>query len=386
MVIRQEAERRPTDVATKERRPPHKILVISDTHFGEGDAILAADPQEAERANARIDGLMAWLADEGPFREIILLGDIWELWSANFQAAREASELFLSQLGQLPFERMIFLPGNHDHHLLVQHQLVEQIMALRGDREIEVPAYTQRSFNDSYLARLFPPDVGPRFTVSYPDHFATVADRQIIFHHGHHAGVLQGRSVFSSGPLFILRRLENIGLADISRSDLELASTIIFEFMYAASLGEQTRTKLNRFWDNFLRAKRILMAAQFVLLAPLRLFLNRTTRGTTSQDVERFAGAIERLLAMMAAERHAPVPCDAYIFGHTHRAGIVRHSHPDRARPMLLVNSGSWLHEPAKRNRASEGTFLIIDEHSVTLYRQNLDLSIRPLDIEPWPA
>jgi UDP-2,3-diacylglucosamine pyrophosphatase LpxH len=361
-----------------------QILVISDTHFGEPDAMLQAGDNGTVAARARIEGLMDWLASQGRFREIVLIGDIWELWTATFAEARADSAYFLSCLASLDFDEMIFLPGNHDHHLLVQHQLVEQILAMRDDRDLEVPANTQRRYTDSHLANLLPPEARARFVVSYPDHFSVLGGRHVIFHHGHQMVLLRGgRSIFASVPLFILQRVEEIGLHDITRSDLELGGTIFFELMYAASRGSRTRTKMNQTWERFLALKTRTSNLVSILLRPIQYWISTVARGTPEQDVQSYGAAVSRILALAEEEHGQPLPCDAYVFGHTHRAGIANHVEEGRTR--LIVNAGTWLHEPSKANAASEGTFLILDTEHIALYRQGDDLSIRPLDIKAWP-
>jgi UDP-2,3-diacylglucosamine pyrophosphatase LpxH len=365
--------------------PPEKILVISDTHFGEEDALLRVRGEADAAARARVDALVEWLAAQGPLKEIVLLGDIWELWTATFAEARVASDYFLSRLATLDFGQMLFLPGNHDHHLLVQHQVLEQILAMRDDRDLEVPAHVQRRFDDSYLARLLPLAARERFTVTYPDHLASVGGRYVVFHHGHHTAILQGnRNVFSPGPLFIMQRLEEIGLHEVTRSDLELAGTILFELMYAFSLGERTRAKMNRLWERFLTLKRRAGVAWAFLLRIVQRRVSESSRGTPAQEVGSFASAAERMLALAEQEVGEPVPCEAYIFGHTHRAGIVP-VQGEQGRRFVLANAGTWLHEPAKGNAASEGTFLLLDPDQIALYRQSEDLSINSLQMEPWP-
>ncbi|MGH2543721.1 MAG: metallophosphoesterase, partial [Ardenticatenaceae bacterium] len=319
---------------------PDKILVISDIHFGEADALLTVRGESDTRGRARVDGLIEWLAEQGSFKEIILLGDIWELWTATFTEAQELSEYFLARLASLDYGQMLFVPGNHDHHLLVQHQLVEQILAMRDDRNLEVPEYTQRRFEDSHLARMLPPEARARFVVTYPDHFSVVGDKQIVFHHGHHTAILhEGGGIFSSGPLFVLRRMEEIGLHEVARSDLELAGTIIFEALYAASLGRRTRAKMNDIWDRFLTFKRRLAALSFMILHPIQRWVSRTRRGTVAQEVGSYGAAVHRILALAEQEHGRALPCDAYIFGHTHRAGIVR-THDAEGRPCILANAG----------------------------------------------
>jgi UDP-2,3-diacylglucosamine pyrophosphatase LpxH len=366
--------------------PSHseKILVLSDIHFGEGDTMLAVRSEADVEGRARVDGLVEWLGDHGPLKEIVLLGDIWELWTATFTEASLESSYFLSRLATLPCEQIVFLPGNHDHHLLVQHQMVEQILAMRDDHNLEVPAHTQRRFEDSHLSRLFPPEVRERFVVSYPDHFAILGDRHIVFHHGHHTALLhEGRSVFSSVPLFFLQRMEEIGLHEVTRSDLELAGMILFEFMYAFSLGRRTRAKMNALWDRFLGMKTRMAAISAFLLRPLQRWVSTTERGTVLQEVGCYGPAVKRVLALAEQEHGRALPCDGYIFGHTHRAGIVRMTDA-QGKPLIIANPGTWLHEPAKKNASSEGTFLLLDPKHIVLYRQGGDLSVRPLDIQLW--
>lgn len=362
----------------------YPILVISDVHFGEGDALLRVRDEGDAEGRARVDGLMEWLADHAPFQQIVLLGDIWELWAASFDEAVAESGYFLERLAALEAGPIVYVPGNHDHHLLVQHQLVEQILAMRDDRDLEVPARTQRRYEVSHLARLFPAHARSRFVVSYPDHFARVGGHDVVFHHGHHTVLLhEGPTTFSWMSLFILQRMEEIGLHDVTRSDLELAGTIWFEAMYAASLGKRTRAKMNHLWERFLAVKSWFAAASTFVLHPIQWWLRQVERGTVAQEVGGYGTAVERILALAAEEHGHPIPCDAYVFGHTHRAGIVR-SRDAEGRPRILANAGTWLYEPSKRNRASEGTFLLIDDQHLVLYRQGSDLSIRPLDVEPW--
>lgn len=362
-----------------------KILVISDTHFGEKEALLRVGDDGGVAGRARVDGLIEWLAEQGPFKEIVLLGDIWELWTATLAEAREDAGYFLERLASLDFGQLFFLPGNHDHHLLIQHQMMEQIFAMRDDRDLEVPAHIQRRYTDSHLARMFPLAARDRFIVTYPDHLASVGGRYVVFHHGHHAAIMhQKPNVFAPGPLFIIQRLEEIGLHEVTRSDLELAGTILFELMYAFSLGERTRAKMNHLWERFLTLKRRVGIVSAFLLRIIQRRVNEVARGTAEQEVRSYSYAAERMLELGEQEHGEPIPCDAYIFGHTHRAGIVNVV-AAKGRRFVLANAGTWLHEPAKRNAASEGTFLLLDPQHICLYRQGDDLSIRPLQIESWP-
>src|SRR3712207_5150434 len=87
------------------------IVVISDTHFGEPFATLGAGiPSETQRAvaSATLDRLINALRGLGSLAEIVLLGDIWEMWSASFTHARRDAAPFLEQICSLPADRITY--------------------------------------------------------------------------------------------------------------------------------------------------------------------------------------------------------------------------------------------------------------------------------------
>ena len=72
-------------------RPQKPVVVISDTHFGEDMATLGATTHDVTRrapAAATLAYLFRALEQLGPLDEIVLLGDIWEMWGAPFALAR----------------------------------------------------------------------------------------------------------------------------------------------------------------------------------------------------------------------------------------------------------------------------------------------------------
>ncbi|HBY96198.1 MAG TPA: hypothetical protein DEP84_19965 [Chloroflexi bacterium] len=352
------------------------IAVLSDLHFGEPFALLRGTGEQAAAGRARVDALCDWLAARGPLKALILLGDLWDLWFASFAMAREEGDYALQQLGALPAERLVYLPGNHDHHLLLQHQLLEQITTLRDDRAVEVLAHTQRDYTDSFLAPLFPAPAREGLLVTYPDYAIEYAGRRFVFHHGHHTSIVrEGRGIFALPTRFILQRLEGIGVQEMTRSDLELAATVFFEMLYAASFSPKTRVRMNQAWGHWLTWSARWSRLWGGLLRRLRLISTEAVRGTSAFDVEFFQDAVKRTLDLAAAEYGGSYPCDVYVFGHTHRAGIVTAEDAGHG-AVTVVNSGCWLHEPRKDNRQNEGTFLLIDPQQVGLYFQAPDLTI----------
>lgn len=362
------------------------IAVLSDLHFGEPLALLRGRGGRGTTGRARVDALCDWLAARGPLQALILLGDLWDLWFAPFATAREEGDYALQQLGSLPAERIVYLPGNHDHHLLLQHQLLEQIRSLRDDRAVEVLAHTQRSYTDSFLTPLFPAPARDRLLVTYPDYTVDYTGCRFVFHHGHHTSIVrEGRGIFGVPPRFILQRLEGIGIQEMTRSDLELAATVFFEMLYAASFSPKTRVRFNQAWGQWLTWSARWSRLWGGLLRRLRLISSEAVRGTSAFDVEFFRDAVKRTLDLAAKEHGGHYPCDVYVFGHTHRAGIVTAGDGTQG-GVTVVNTGCWLHEPRKDNRQNEGTFLLIDPEQVGLYFQASDLTITPQKTVPLPA
>ncbi len=96
-------------------------LIVSDFHFGSGD-----DLMRSARALERIEPELAW-ADE-----VVINGDLFELVFASLSEAVAAARPFLSLVNR-HVERIHFLPGNHDHHLVALAGDERRLAELTGD-------------------------------------------------------------------------------------------------------------------------------------------------------------------------------------------------------------------------------------------------------------
>ncbi len=349
------------------------VVVISDTHFGETLSTLGATSHDETRRAPALDtlALLAHALEElGPIEELVLLGDIWEMWGCSFATARREAAPFLDLMGRLPVERITYVPGNHDYHLLVQHIEGQQAEYLRRGDTPPRRYRAQHIYTDSFLAGLLPPSVRDRFVVKYPDHTRLIAGQRVLFHHGHHLATLKGGDLFASFPMFILKRLEGVGVQTLTREELERGVSIFYEMAYAASLGDRTSDRLQRWWDRFQTWKRWWL---WTMLGRMRSALRASSsiqeRGTPQVDIQRFQEATRWLLRMIAAETDAPfLPPDVLVFGHTHRSGIA--SVPlDTGGTVQLVNAGCWLVEPHKRNTDHVNTLAILDATHVAVYK-----------------
>jgi UDP-2,3-diacylglucosamine pyrophosphatase LpxH len=346
------------------------IIVLSDLHFGEDDATLGVGPSTSPESEERVNVLADQLEALGPLDELVLLGDIFELWTASFARAHREAACFLARMGSLPLERIVYLPGNHDHHLLIEHIELEDAARVRRGEAPQREYLPHRQYADSFLEGLLPPAARDKLVVKYPDHVRTFNGKRLVFHHGHHLATLRGGDLFSTGPLFIIERLEGVGLSLLTRKELEKGSTIFYEMMYSAALGEGTRTRMNEIWDWIQFRQRDWRALRRLVLRRLGFPSSENVRGTERMDIECFEGPARWLFRLMAEEGSLEGAPDCYIFGHTHRSGIYRipASETEGSPAFYLVNSGCWLVEPAKENREHVNTLVVIGEE-VGIYR-----------------
>jgi UDP-2,3-diacylglucosamine pyrophosphatase LpxH len=291
------------------------------------------------------------------------------MWGSSFSLARRESEPFLTRLCALPAERIVYLPGNHDYHLLVQHIEGEQIEYLRRGETPPRRYRTQHIYPDSFLSSLLPSEARDRFTVYYPDYTRYIGGQRVLFHHGHHLATLRGGDLFASFPMFILKQLEGVGIPTLTREDLERGVSIFYEMMYAASLGDRTSTRLNAWWSRVQRWKRWWLWA---VLGRVRERLRRSSsvheRGTPQMDIGRFRDATRWLIRLMALDDPTFTPPDILVFGHTHRSGIAQVP-LDPSGQLHLVNAGCWFVEPTKRNTDHVNTLAILNSAHVGVYK-----------------
>ena len=354
------------------------VVVISDTHFGEPQATLgsvSSDPSHRRESARRLDVLIDSLAALGPLDEIVLLGDIWEMWGTSFRLSQQDAAMFIERLCALPAERLVYLPGNHDYHLLVQHVEFEQMMRLSRGEPLPSRYRPQHVFTDSFLRGVLPPGAGEHFIVKYPDHRRVIAGRHVVFHHGHHLATLRGGDLFAAFPMFILKRLEGVGMPTLTREELERGVSIFYEMVYAGSLGDRMAPRLQEYWAHIQTWKRWwLWSLLGWMRARLRQASSLRDRGTPYMDVERFREAARWLMRLMAAEAgESFFPPDIYVFGHTHRSGLTAVPLDNERRMLHLVNSGCWLVEPHKRNTDHVNTLVIINGDHVGVYKLTQD-------------
>ena len=153
--------------------PTVRSLVISDSHLGAwtGDDLLAyAWAREALRPELE-------RADE-----VVLLGDFVDLLFATTEHAFERADGLVKLLAQtLAGKRLVWLAGNHDHHILVRR--LESLIELRiatGKSNDQLPEIWRASFFfEAFLRRRLP---RTEIEIAYPSYRV----RDVVLSHGHY--------------------------------------------------------------------------------------------------------------------------------------------------------------------------------------------------------
>ncbi len=372
-----------------------RALVVSDTHFGAWTGRdLLREEAYLERLAPALDG-----ADE-----LIFLGDLFDFLFGSVGEAVEACGGLLRLIAErMPGKRLVFLAGNHDHHLV--HRDGEDRMEARlaagleprspngGNGASEEPG--PRWFH-SFLESRLP---GIEVEVAYPAYsFAGV-----LCTHGHYLDP-HARLAGSRGDRILTRTLWSIatgGPEDPKTvEDYESVITLLTEWLYiAAQMPHGTHAQQNVF-----RAVQRLGKAVSALGLPLRgakrLAAELRDRGVGDGAVESLPSE-EHFDSVVRAEtarqnREQPVEgigwprpvypqasvvsrsdpsehaleafarvvenlgwnreTDKIVFAHTHQPfADVRSSGDSRTR---YWNTGSWIYEPDLGSRQAYARYL----------------------------
>ncbi|MCX6628442.1 MAG: hypothetical protein NTW28_12525 [Candidatus Solibacter sp.] len=188
-----------------------RYVCLSDLHLGEEDSLLT-DTKDGSRPSPTLRCLAECLAETlrhnqpgAPKPGLILAGDVLELALCPSQQALTAFEQFLWSV--MPsnselFGEIVYLPGNHDHHMWQaarEEQFVNYLGRLAAGEAIEAPWDTTKVVMDlagkdrlvngsaTAIARRLPHlrERGFEILTAYPNFGVRDGSRAVVFHHGH---------------------------------------------------------------------------------------------------------------------------------------------------------------------------------------------------------
>lgn len=184
-------------------------MVLSDLHFGEESSVLHYG-QKFKKGEQPLVNTLTKLIKKGAANEripfLILAGDTLDFSLASVQDAVEDFRLFLEDVQEF-FDNLVYIPGNHDHHMwrTLQEEIFvvnrikerreiggfpqEQIGTIKGGKIILKGVDPKKLLGaKTFLNDLLPPAAKRKnFAVTYPNVFLEFKkpERDILITHGH---------------------------------------------------------------------------------------------------------------------------------------------------------------------------------------------------------
>ena len=324
-----------------------RALVISDTHFGAwtGDDLLCR-PEHRERLAAHL----------GDVDEVIFLGDLFDFLFGRVGDGFAHAEGLLELLAdRLRGRRLVFLPGNHDHHLVVRDGEAELDRRLLdgtvggGRAGGGGAAATGFAFVRAYLERRL---AGVEVEIAYP----TYRFGDVLLAHGHFLDP-HARRAGSTGSRLLTRALWSIaaGGPDDPRTlaDYEATTTLLTEWLFAVAQLPHGTTAQRNVFELGQRAAR----ATARLSAPRRRIAELARRG---QRAGRQATAVD------AAEAESVLDP-----AHLERARV--HERARRRRRGIPLGHRSPAHVLARTHRPADPRQRALDAFAESVARLGWD-------------
>lgn len=290
-----------------------KIIAISDTHFGDASMLL-----DDERL---VERLVGTIADRGDVSEVILLGDILDLWVKTTIPALRNARYFIDALSRLKnVKKVVYVPGNHDHQMFLDAFRLEQdVRIMQGDLT-PMKFMPARQYGDTILSGLAHPGTKVHFSMTYPFLVRTVGGREVVFAHGHHLDFYATSHgwarTFWLGRHVMKKRRKKATLHDIEMANIPFCGAMSVAPWVPELVSEGLR--YYRVINFFAR----LFRSESLQRSPLRDSLIK-------ENYEE----IGLLLPQLGHPRPA-----CFIYGHTHRPGIG--CLPGTS--VVVANAGSW--------------------------------------------
>lgn len=428
-----------------------RYVVLSDMHLGDANSLftqqgLSPDGRRLKSTPA-MEGLIECLRlvisrnSKGNKPVLILGGDVFDRAVLAMDRAVLAFEAFIRETmkrGQQLFSEILFLPGNHDHHLWELDRESHYLDYLRGVKpghRLSPPRFTTDMFLNNrsqpitsrfltgFLRRLaehHPYDYGhlaeKPIQVFYPNlALRGRGDKCIVLTHGHYVEELSRlMSIFGSvimpgkePPSDIdALELENCAWIDFLWSTMSRCGPVgnRFEFMYRRLRAHSVpaivelvtravvRRHAKRGWKNAIEA----WLARWIMAKVTKIMAKRaetrtaqTIRSKTEQGLtEYLTGPVYNQII----KENGRVPEDlTVIFGHTHQPFASDLYNLERfPSPVKVYNTGGWVLATAEPVEIHGGATVLIDEDlnttSLRLYQQGdtpEDGQVRV--IQAWP-
>jgi UDP-2,3-diacylglucosamine pyrophosphatase LpxH len=394
-------------------------VCLSDMHLGEEDSLLtnlktASSDTDPTRPSPVMENLVKCLEtlirqneSKGTKPTLVLNGDILELALSTTNEAAMVFERFMELImpakGKL-FEKILYIPGNHDHHLWEsarETQYVNHIAKLKPGSHLPVPRHTTKMFIDDerkqvrsyFLTRLvkrFPHLKDFVVLAAYPNFglFNEANQRCVVFHHGHFIESLYQLISTLKTLLFPDREVPR----EISEIEAENFAWIDFFWSTMGRSGDagrdieliyekmQDREQLKKLlftlatslakkydlpgWGEKMEAK--LLSWALNAMVDKIAGTERTQKELAlSRDAEKGLWAYVNgpLKRQILSELKGNMPSDVtFVFGHTHKPFQEDMNFKGYPQWVDVYNTGGWVVETVEALPVHGGAVVLIDE------------------------
>jgi predicted phosphodiesterase len=318
--------------------------VVSDLHLGTrtGRDLLRRPPAR--------QALLAGIASAD---RVVLLGDVVELRELPVGEALAAGEPFFRELDEAFAGReVVVVPGNHDYQLassLLDARRLDGARPLGLEERAPVPDHGPLGRIAAWMPRA-------EVVLAYPGLW--VRD-DVYAIHGHYMDVHGTVPTLERLALAVVEKVIGGLPADgLTPSDYEAVQEPLYSLIYSLAQAPGTSRLVGssvsvELWQRLSsdgapasRASRLMAGG---LLTGGVALLNRLRLGHFNADLSGRELRDAALRAMGESLRRLGVEAEHAIFGHTHRAGPFPHDSgwEVAGTRTKLINSGSWIHEPA---------------------------------------
>ncbi len=415
--------------------PDIHYVCLSDTHLGGEESLLThlnatgtgIDPKKPSPVMIQLVGCLKDLISINENKKkptLILSGDILELALTTTNNAAMVFECFIDLImhsGEELFEKIIYIPGNHDHHFWEtgrETQYANFISTLKPCSDLIIPWHTTNIFVEKdpnplpsyFLTRL----VG-RFshlqdfvvTMAYPN-FGLIRDngeKCVIFHHGHFIEPLyQGMS--SLRNLIFTNREEPKQIWDIEAENFawidffwstmgrsgEVGSDI--ELIYEKMHDQKAFKKLLfTFADNLIKKHGLKHFPKFLQrgflkllfkvlakkMAPPERKIKKPLSPKAKEGLQEYMQT--PLLNQLINELKEDMPMDiTFVFGHTHKPFQRIMNFEGYSNGIKVYNTGGWVVDSLEPHPIYGGAVILMDENLNTISLRMYNEANKPGD------
>lgn len=398
-----------------------KYVCLSDMHLGAENSLLSnltndskdTDPRVASPVLVQLVECLKNLILQNESTEkptLILNGDILELALTTDNEAAMVFERFIELIlpaqGERLFKKIVFIPGNHDHHLWEAAREAQYVNFI-SDKDtkqspgslLEIPWHTTRMFNPvprvpatflEGIVRRYPHLSTEKIDTVYPN-FGLISDdysRCVIFSHGHFIESMYMLMSELRGLMFSHSKLpetiykieaENFAWIDFFWSTMGRSGDVgsDMEIVYDTLQDDKALGKLVDNLVDGLDARydlpgfdpatnRILKWLAQVALKAVR----DRERCRPEEDLSPAAEAGLKkylegaILDQVTQERGGNIPPHAtFVFGHTHKPLQWDETYVGFHPGMRVYNSGGWVVDTTKCAPTHGGAVILVDEN-----------------------